>query len=74
MLNAKNRVPDSLSVTEEDGPSADGAAIQGGTSRRIKAGDVVIIPAGTPHSFSSVEGSITYLVIRVDPDRVSTTY
>jgi quercetin dioxygenase-like cupin family protein len=50
----------------------EGAAVlvTGGTSRRIKAGDVVIIPPNTPHWWSSLEGKIVYLVVRVDPDKV----
>jgi len=47
-----------------------GTAIQGGVTRRIKAGDVVVIPAGVPHWFSEIEGSITYIVVRVDPNRL----
>ena len=70
MVNAKPRPADAISVRLEDGPGASGTAIQGGVSRRIKAGDVVVIPAGVPHWFSEIEGSITYVVVRVDPDRL----
>jgi mannose-6-phosphate isomerase-like protein (cupin superfamily) len=70
MVNAKTRSADAISVRLEDGPGASGTAIQGGVSRRIKAGDVVVIPAGVPHWFSQIEGSITYVVVRVDPDRL----
>jgi mannose-6-phosphate isomerase-like protein (cupin superfamily) len=70
MVNAKPRPADAISVKLEDGPGASGASIQGGVSRRIKAGDVVVIPAGVPHWFSAIEGSITYVVVRVDPDRL----
>ena len=70
MVNAKTRPPDATSVRLEDGPGASGTAIQGGVSRRIKAGDVIVIPAGVPHWFSAIEGSITYVVVRVDPDRL----
>jgi mannose-6-phosphate isomerase-like protein (cupin superfamily) len=70
MLNAKTRPADSISVRLEDGPGASGTGIQGGVSRRIKAGDMVIIPAGEPHWFSAIEGSITYVVVRVDPNRL----
>ena len=70
VVNPKPRPPDSESVKFEDGPGESGSAIQGGVSQRIKAGDVVIIPAGTPHWFSSIEGSISYLVVRVDPNRL----
>jgi mannose-6-phosphate isomerase-like protein (cupin superfamily) len=70
MVDAKTRPADSTSVRLEDGPGASGTAIQGGVTRRIKAGDVVVIPAGVPHWFSAIEGSITYVVVRVDPDRL----
>jgi mannose-6-phosphate isomerase-like protein (cupin superfamily) len=49
------------------GPTRQGSAIQGGQSRHVGAGDVVVIPAGVPHMFTAVDGSIAYLVIRVDP-------
>ena len=70
MVNAKTRPADSLSVRLEDGPGASGTSIQSGVTRKIKAGDVVVIPAGVPHWFSEIEGSITYIVVRVDPDRL----
>jgi mannose-6-phosphate isomerase-like protein (cupin superfamily) len=70
MVDAKTRPSDSTSVKLEDGPGASGSSIQGGVSRRIKAGDVVVIPAGLPHWFSAIEGSITYVVMRVDPGRL----
>src|ERR1700680_4598838 len=70
MVNAKPRPADAISVRLEDGPGASGTSIQGGVSRQIKAGDVVVIPAGVPHWFSAIEGSITYVVVRVDPDRL----
>jgi hypothetical protein len=52
------------------GPGQRGQAILGGDSRRVSAGDMVIIPAGVPHGFSEIEQPITYLVIRVDTGQV----
>jgi mannose-6-phosphate isomerase-like protein (cupin superfamily) len=40
---------------------------QGGTPRRVGPGDIIIIPAGTPHSFSELDGPISYLVFRFEP-------
>ena len=60
---------DSLSVIELIGPSG-GGTFQGGESRDISAGDVVIIPAGVPHGFSRIPNRVKYLSIRVDPDQV----
>jgi len=42
--------------------------IEGGVSRRIAKGDVVIIPAGVPHWWSNLEGDLSYLIIRPDPE------
>ena len=50
-----------------------GSPISGGESRRIAKGDVVIVPAGVPHGFSSIEGSITMLVVRIDPAKILPT-
>lgn len=53
------------------GPSATGKAIKAGTSRKIGRGDVVIIPAQMPHGFSEIASEgISYLLIRIDPQRV----
>ena len=39
----------------------------GGDARKVKPGDIVLIPAGTPHSFSELDGPISYLVYRFEP-------
>ena len=70
IVNSKVRPADSIPVRLEDGPGASGSSIQGGVTQRVKAGDVVVIPAGVPHWFSRIEGSITYVVVRVEPDRL----
>jgi mannose-6-phosphate isomerase-like protein (cupin superfamily) len=43
--------------------------IDGGVSRRLSKGDVVVIPGGVPHGWASAEGDITYLIVRSDPDK-----
>jgi mannose-6-phosphate isomerase-like protein (cupin superfamily) len=47
--------------------SVRGPRIEGGVSRRVVKGDVIIIPGGTPHWWSNLEGDITYMIIRPDP-------
>lgn len=59
-------------VTQINGPGISGSRIQSGVSRRIQKGDVVIIPAGTPHWWSSVDEALIYTVVRVDPRQVVT--
>ncbi|HEU5220215.1 MAG TPA: heme-binding protein [Gemmatimonadales bacterium] len=41
-----------------------GDSIDGGQVRRIVKGDVVVIPAGTPHWFKEVSGPITYYTVK----------
>ncbi len=42
-----------------------GTEIQGGDTRHLAKGDVVVIPAGTPHWFKEVPSSISYYVVKV---------
>ena len=42
--------------------------VQGGVSRRVVPGDVVVIPGHTPHWWSELESDIEYLIFRPDPD------
>ena len=44
------------------------SGIEGGVSRRIVPGDVVVIPGHTPHWWSELESDIEYLIFRPDPD------
>jgi glc operon protein GlcG len=41
-----------------------GKEIQGGEARQIAKGDVIIVPAGTPHWFKEVPGPFTYYVVK----------
>ncbi|HYM17301.1 MAG TPA: hypothetical protein VEU06_01955 [Micropepsaceae bacterium] len=40
------------------------AGITGGQSRHLQSGDFVVLPPGTPHWFSKIDGSITYVETR----------
>ncbi len=42
-----------------------GTAIMNGDERRISKGDVLIVPAGTPHWFKDVPGPLNYYVVKV---------
>ncbi len=42
-----------------------GTGIKGGQTFTLKKGDVVTIPAGTPHWFKTVSPSISYLTVKV---------
>lgn len=45
-----------------------GDKIEGGTSRHVGPGDVIITPGRTPHWWQDLENDMSYLVIRPDPD------
>lgn len=49
------------------GPSMRGTKMVGGTPHHVTVGDVVIVPPGVPHRFVSLDGLVTYLVVRVNP-------
>ncbi len=53
-----------------NGPGFSGKDIQGGVSKQLKKGDMVLIPAGTPHKWSEVQEFMSYTVVRVDPNRI----
>jgi mannose-6-phosphate isomerase-like protein (cupin superfamily) len=42
--------------------------IEGGVSRHVTKGDVIVIPGRTPHWFSSQDGDLRYLIFRPDPE------
>jgi mannose-6-phosphate isomerase-like protein (cupin superfamily) len=45
-----------------------GEKIEGGVSRHVSKGDLIIIPGRTPHWWSSLDGDLNYMIIRPDPD------
>ena len=42
-----------------------GTDIQGGDAHPLVKGDVIVVPAGVPHWFKEVRGSIDYYVVKV---------
>ena len=50
-----------------------GSAIQGGETRELEPGDVVVIPNGTPHWFKEVTAPFLYYVVKVRQAERSTT-
>lgn len=62
--------PDGYIVTSLTGPSDRGIIEQVENSELIGEGDIVIIPAGVAHGFSEITEPITYMVVRVDPEKL----
>ena len=40
--------------------------MSGGVSQKVTAKDVIIVPAGTPHKFSQLDGPISYVIYRFE--------
>ena len=70
LIDSVRRADDNRAVMTLNGPGHNAADVRNGVSHQLKAGDVFIIPAGTGHEFTRIPDHITYLMIRVDPDKV----
>ena len=71
-LTGKERRPSTeTTVRLLNGPGNNASGIRNGVAYQLKAGDAVIIPAGTGHQFTRIDDHITYLMVRIDPDKVT---
>ncbi|HYN63481.1 MAG TPA: hypothetical protein VES36_02675 [Candidatus Limnocylindrales bacterium] len=71
LVGKERRPATQTTVRLLNGPGNNARDIRNGVSYEIKAGDVVIIPAGTGHQFTRIDDHITYLMVRIDPDKVT---
>jgi mannose-6-phosphate isomerase-like protein (cupin superfamily) len=71
IVNMKRRPADAETVRLFNGPGNNGESIKDGVTYHLKPGDVVIIPAGTGHWFTKIDDHITYLMVRIDPDKAT---
>ena len=71
LIGKKRRPADLETVRLFNGPGNNSTSIRNGVSHELKAGDVIVIPAGTGHWFTKIDDHITYLMVRIDPDKVT---
>jgi len=71
ITNRERRPATERTVVERNGPGNNGSDIKNGVAHELKAGDVVIIPAGTGHWFTKIDDHIKYMMVRIDPDKVA---
>ena len=53
------------SATFVSGGKLTGATIQGGETRAVSKGDFLVVPEGTPHWFSAVDGAVVLMTIKM---------
>ena len=70
LVDAQRRPATNENVRLLNGPGSNAASIRDGVTHQLRAGDVIVIPAGTGHWFTKIDEPITYLMIRIDPDKV----
>ena len=69
-MDAKARPSTLLTVREQNGPGFNAASIKNPLTHELKAGDMIVIPAGTGHWFTKIDDHITYVMVRIDPDKL----
>lgn len=70
LVDAKQRPGTQKTVRLQNGPGFSASAIKNPVTHELKAGDVIVIPAGVGHWFTRIDDHITYLMVRIDPDKV----
>ena len=70
ILNGNESAPGSNVTDVLNGPSCSGVIVGDWIAKHVKEGDIIIIPAGTPHGWLEVPVHVDYLSVRPDPDRV----
>jgi hypothetical protein len=71
IVNGRRSPPESEVTKVLNGPSCSGT-IAGAdvVKRKVKTGDIIIIPAGVPHGWTDIIDHVDYLSVRPDPERV----
>ena len=67
LIDPKKRADNLKTVREQNGPGYNAKSIKSPIVTELKAGDMVVIPAGTAHWFTKIDE------VRIDPDKVVPT-
>ncbi len=70
IMNGNLSAADGVVTNVLNGPSCSGMIVGDWVAKHVKEGDIIIIPAGTPHGWLEVPVHVDYLSVRPDPDRV----
>jgi mannose-6-phosphate isomerase-like protein (cupin superfamily) len=70
LVDKQRRPASQKTVRVQNGPGNGAKAIRNGVAYDLGPGDVVVIPAGTGHQFTKIDETISYLMVRFDPDKI----
>jgi mannose-6-phosphate isomerase-like protein (cupin superfamily) len=70
IVDPKPRPNTLKTVREQNGPGFSGTSIKNPEVHELKAGDMIVIPAGTGHWFTKIDDHIRYVMVRLDPDKL----
>jgi mannose-6-phosphate isomerase-like protein (cupin superfamily) len=73
LVNPVKRPDDEKTVRLQNGPGWSSDSITNPQVHHLQPGDVVVIPAGTGHWFTEIPDHITYMMVRIDPDKTVPT-
>ena len=70
VMNGRKSGPNSEVTKVLNGPSCSGSIVGDDVVKRVvNVGDIIIIPAGTPHGWAEILDHVDYLSVRPDPQR-----
>ena len=70
VMNGRKSGPASEVTKVLNGPSCSGGIVGDDVVKRVvNVGDIIIIPAGTPHGWAEILDHVDYLSVRPDPQR-----
>lgn len=70
VMNGRRSAPESQVTKVLNGPSCSGSIVGDDVVKRVvNVGDIIIIPAGTPHGWVDIPDHVDYLTVRPDPQR-----